>query len=160
MRELLVAFLALPLVGCAMDKGECDPTYDQGFFNKLSCTVSGTYAGRVADREAQVAALGAERERLLALQAALDNERVLVKGSAAERQDALLKVQAEVRAMKSDLAKKRQLDQELKARLEEIEGSIGDMQKSGPSAPLLQKQAEYERLRQQFDDLAALTNDL
>ena len=150
------AMLSLMLSGCTMTAAECDPSSDPGFFNKIGCTVAGSYSERVETKEENLKALQAENERLQRIQTALNNEDALVRGSMEERQRQLSSIQSEVDALKDALASRNQLSESLNEQIASLEKQLQEMQNTPAKASILQKQAELGKLKQQYEELSAL----
>ncbi len=155
---LTLALAAGVMTGCTMTPDECDPSVDPGFLNKLGCTVSGSYSQRVEDKQAAVDALKAENEQLKQQSQELLNEQVLVDGNVAERRAQIAKMQSELSEVKSAVAKKGAMSDELKSKIAEAEQQLAEMQNTNTdNTPLLQKQQQLDELKTTYDELIVLS---
>ena len=157
-KRLLFLVPALFLAGCTMTAEQCDPSSDPGFFNKIGCTVSGSYAERVDTKEQDLKALETENERLRALHASINSEIVLVEGSMAQRQAQLNQIEGQLSDLRSSLASKNQLSQELENKLSQIESQVSTMQNTQASASILEKQAQLEKLQTEYEELLTMSS--
>ena len=158
MKRLLLLAPALFLAGCTMTAQQCDPSSDPGFFNKIGCTVSGSYAERVETKEQDLKALESENERLRAIHASINSEIVLVEGSMSQRQAQLNQIKGQLADLKSSLASKNQLSGMLEGKLAEIESQLTNMQNTPATASILEKKAELEKLQQEYEELLTMSS--
>ena len=103
-----ISFVALAtlICGCTVSKEECDPRVDPGFFNKLGCTVSGSYSQRVEDKKEHVAKLREELHALSQETAALNDEDALINEDRASAQRRLDRINAELLKLEQKVAVK------------------------------------------------------
>lgn len=146
------AVMALCLNACTMTADECDPSNrDAGFLDKFGCTVSGSYSKRVEAKEAVLADLKAEGEKLKKERAALEYDEVLVNGSIAERQKQLSALDKTLAALRSDVNKKGAMTSALQKKIDAAQQQIDDMKKTPANASIFEKQNQLEQLKSDYD---------
>ena len=145
---IAVAAAALMLSACAMTTQECDPTLDPGFLDKIGCTISGSYAQRVEDKEANLRALQSENERLVKLQQLLSNEEALISDSKAIRQAQYQKIQAQVADLKQALAEDQKLNDSLRTQLNQLETQSAELAQMPEEASILERQQRLAELQE------------
>lgn len=152
---ILQLMAATFLYGCTMTTNECDPANrSAGFMDKFGCTVSGSYSKRVEDKQNRVNELKAEHARLLSLKSTIDNETALVDGSKKDRQAQLDKVSAEITQVKKDIISKNAMSDSLRQKIDSLEKQLEEM-KNGDDDILIKRQADYDKLKKEYDDLLA-----
>lgn len=157
MNKLLLLIPAFVLAGCTMTAQECDPSADPGFFNKIGCTVSGSYAERVETKEQDLKALKDENARLQKIHDELSNERALVRGSMEQRQLQLNSISNQLADLRSSLASKNQLSDNLKAKLDDLNSQLEAMKNTPAQASILEKRQELNRLKAEYEELMTLS---
>ncbi len=149
----LVLAGALSLTACTTTPEECDPSVDPGFFNKIGCTFSGSYAQRVEMKRENLQALQEENAHLTRLQQSLADEKTLLEGNMAQRQAQLNTVRENLAGLKKDLAAQGALNRELQQAIAQAEAQAEAMQRSPASQAMLQKRMELQELQSQIDTL-------
>ncbi len=139
---------ALFLSACTMSPQECDPSLDPGFLDKIGCTISGSYAQRVEDKEADLKALQQENERLHKIASLLENDRALVEGSLETRRQQYQALSAQISALKSDLSAKQQLSSSLNAQLDNMQQQADELQQMPENSALLERRQKLAELQE------------
>lgn len=139
--------------GCASTPEECDPSQDVGFFNKIGCTVSGSYGERVEQKQQHIADLKAENERLNALTRSIYDESAKLRGEYATRVKTLDQIEDELYGIKDSLAQKKALNSSLEAKFKAAETQVNEMQRAGENQTLLEKQAQINELQATLEEL-------
>lgn len=141
MKIIAIAASAFLLSACATSIEDCDPSVDNGFFGKIGCSVSGTYAKRVELKEAQNAKLLEQNKELAAIHEKLENDNRLLTGTVAQREKALNELKANVNALQKSLESKKKLNADTQESIDKMKAQIDKMSESGGSI-LIQKREE------------------
>ena len=159
-KKIVLLFLAaVCLSGCTMSPEECDPSNrNAGFLDKFGCTVSGSYSARVEQNQNKLNELKEENARLVALKATIDNEYALVSGSKQERMAQLDKLSSELNKVRSDINRKNAMTDSLKKKLDDLDRQLEEMKKGGDEDILIKKQAEYDKLKKEYEELLEVTS--
>lgn len=150
---LSMALLTAVLTGCTMSAAECDPSTDPGFFNKIGCTVSGSYAQRVELKEAELQALQAENDKLTRIGRLLSDEESMLEGNLAQRRAQHQALVSEVESLRSALKAENQLTDNLNNQLKSLEEKSAALQQLPDNTPLLERQQRLSELQAQYDQL-------
>lgn len=145
--------LTAVLTGCTMNAAECDPSTDPGFFNKIGCTVSGSYAQRVELKEAELQALQAENDKLTRIGRLLSDEESMLEGNLAQRRAQHQALVSEVESLRSALKAENQLTDNLNNQLKSLEEKSAALQQLPDNTPLLERQQRLSGLQAQYDQL-------
>ena len=145
--------LTAVLTGCTMSAAECDPSTDPGFFNKIGCTVSGSYAQRVELKEAELQALQAENDKLTRIGQLLSDEESMLEGNLAQRRAQHQALVSEVESLRSALKAENQLTDNLNNQLKSLEEKSAALQQLPDNTPLLERQQRLSELQAQYDQL-------
>lgn len=145
--------LTAVLTGCTMSAAECDPSTDPGFFNKVGCTVSGSYAQRVELKEAELQALQAENDKLTRIGRLLSDEESMLEGNLAQRRAQHQALVSEVESLRSALKAENQLTDNLNNQLKSLEEKSAALQQLPDNTPLLERQQRLSELQAQYDQL-------
>lgn len=145
--------LTAVLTGCTMNAAECDPSTDPGFFNKIGCTVSGSYAQRVELKEAELQALQAENDKLTRIGRLLSDEESMLEGNLAQRRAQHQALVSEVESLRSALKAENQLTDNLNNQLKSLEEKSAALQQLPDNTPLLERQQRLSELQAQYDQL-------
>ncbi len=145
--------LTAVLTGCTMSAAECDPSTDPGFFNKIGCTVSGSYAQRVELKEAELQALQAENDKLTRIGRLLSDEESMLEGNLAQRRAQHQALVSEVESLRSALKAENQLTDNLNNQLKSLEEKSAALQQLPDNTPLLERQQRLSELQAQYDQL-------
>ena len=150
---LSMALLTAVLTGCTMSAAECDPSTDPGFFNKIGCTVSGSYAQRVELKEAELQALQAENDKLTRIGRLLSDEESMLEGNLAQRRAQHQALVSEVESLRSALKAENHLTDNLNNQLKSLEEKSAALQQLPDNTPLLERQQRLSELQAQYDQL-------
>ena len=76
----------------------------------------------------------------------------------AQRQAQLNQIEGQLSDLRSSLASKNQLSQELENKLSQIESQVSTMQNTPASASILEKQAQLEKLQTEYEELLTMSS--
>lgn len=142
------------LSACASTPQECDPSKDVGYFGKIGCVVSGSYAQRVEQKEQQLANLQAEAVRINALTRELEAQRATLVADYESTQKMLTQSEAELQQVRQSLQKKQALSRNLEQQIADTQSQITKMREDGPYQLLLEREAERQQLENMLQELA------
>lgn len=145
------AFLA---AGCASSVQECDPSVDPGFFGKIGCTFSGSYAERVEMKEADLNKLKQHNESLRKLYAQLENEEAWLSKDLEVRNAQIAAVESDLKVLQSELEAQGKLNADARKAIEEAQSQLDAMQASPVNAAILEKRQQRDALQAELDALA------
>ncbi|MBO8415298.1 MAG: hypothetical protein IAB19_02830 [Proteobacteria bacterium] len=150
----LTAACAFLAAGCASSVQECDPSVDPGFFGKIGCTFSGSYAERVEIKEADLEKAKQENESLKKLYAQLENEEAWLSRDVEVRNAQIAAVESDLKALRSELEAQGRLNADAQKAIEEAQNQLNAMQSSPANAAILEKRQQRDALQAELDALA------
>src|SRR5574344_538577 len=160
--KLLKYFICMPfiLTACTMTPEECAPSSDPGFFNKIGCSVSGSYSKRVETKQQEIKDLREEQKALTQEVINLQEKRSVLIKDRFERLHALDELQTKLDQMQSSLAAKNALSKRLQQKLDNVKKSKTEAASMPESTSVIEKKAKLAQLQKDADDLMdALANE-
>lgn len=148
-----IVFLA---TACTTTPEECDPSVDPGFFNKIGCTVSGSYEARIQQKEQQLSNLQSQNKYLNEILTQLQDRETLVYGTINERQALLDNIEVNLNDLENDLKAKNKLNSDLKKQIAKAKSSIQQASDPAIATEYSKRQAYLNQLQQEV----AQTNEL
>lgn len=143
----------LLLNGCSATAENCDPSVDPGFFSKMGCIASGSYAQRVEQKKQQVADLRAELSSLSKETQELYASDTLVKEERAQAQSRLDRIDEDLSALKAKVSKQTGESSALSKQIAQAQAQSKTVRNLPESASVLEKKAEKQKLQKELDDL-------
>lgn len=131
--KILAIASVLILTGC-VTKEDCDPRREAGFFNKIGCTVTGTYSDRIADKEAEIDSLAQEKDMLEAMLYEAQQQKQVLESDYSARQEYLDDLETKVANLKKTVNQKQALQGQLKKDIADLEKAIQDNKKMPKNA--------------------------
>lgn len=153
LKTLSFVALATLICGCTVSKEECDPRGDPGFFNKLGCTVSGSYSQRVEDKKAHVAKLREELHVFSQETAALNDEDALINEDRASAQRRLDRINTELLKLEQKVAVKAGQHSALMKQVASAKDQLKTVQTLPQNASIIEKQVQKQKLEAELDEL-------
>ena len=153
LKILSCAVSAFWISGCTVNKEECDPRVDPGFFNKLGCTVSGAYSQRVEDKKAHVAKLRGDLSALSKETVALNDEQALISEDKASAQKRLDRINAELLKLEQKVASQAGQNSALKQQIASAKKQVKTVQNLPENASIIEKQRQKQKLETELDEL-------
>ncbi len=154
MKSLVIVGIASALlVSACATKETCDPSLDANVFQKLGCTVTGTYAERLSDKEKETLKLEEQRDMLLLINKELENDRAITSNNLKERKKALNSIKQKVAKLQGDLAKKNALKGDIKKSLDDVQKQIATMESAKEDTSLLELEEQKSDLEQELNTL-------
>lgn len=148
----VVAISSLLVSACA-SKETCDPSLDANVFQKLGCTVSGSYAERLSDKEKETLKLEEQRDMLLLINEELEKDRAITSNNLKERKKALNSIKQKVAKLQSDLQKKNALKGEIKKSLDDVQKQLATMNTVKEDTSLIELEEQKSDLEQELNTL-------
>lgn len=155
MKKTILACLigVLAFTGCTMTPEECDPSSDPGFFNKIGCTVSGSYSQRVEQKEQNLAKMQDENGHLKKLLEQAQNEQAMLSANRQERQAQLSAIQSELASLRAELDAQSTQNKELAAALQKAQDQAEAMQNSPGQQAVLERRMQLQELKDSLEEL-------
>lgn len=148
------------LTACTMTPDECDPSSDPGFFNKIGCSVSGSYSKRVETKQQEIKDLREEQKALTEEVINLQSKRSVLIKDRFERLHTLDELQTKLDKMQSSLAAKNALSNNLQQKLDKVKQTKSDVAALPENSSVIEKKAKLAQLEKDADDLMdALANE-
>lgn len=157
MRKFLtICLLPLLVTACTTTPEECDPSVDPGFFNKIGCTVSGSYEARIQQKEQQLSNLQSQNQYLNEILIQLQDREALVYGDLKDRQAILDNIEDNLNKLENDLKSKNKLSGDLKNQIDAAKSSVKQAGDPAIAAEYSKRQAYLKQLEKDIIE----TNDL
>ena len=141
------------LTGCSATPQSCDPSVDPGFFSKMGCIASGSYAKRVEEKKQHVADLRSELSSLSQETQEVYAKDALIKEDRSKAQSRLDRLDENLAALKSKVDAQVGQSSSLSKQIAQAQAQSNTVRKLPENASVLQKRAEKQKLQQELDDL-------
>ena len=141
------------LTGCSATPQSCDPSVDPGFFSKMGCIASGSYAKRVDEKKQHIADLRSELSALSQDTQDLYAQDTLIKEDRARAQSRLDRIDEDLSALKAKVDKQEGQSSALSKQIASVQAQSKTVRNLPDSASVLQKKTEKQKLQKELDDL-------
>ena len=149
----LILGTAVWLTACSASTESCDPKYDPGFFSKIGCIASGSYAARTEQKKNDISVLRDELKAVSDETVALNDKNALINEDRAQSRRRLDRLEEKIADLKEQNAAKSVQNAKLNAEIDRVQSQISKMKNMPENASVLEKRHEKAVLEQELDDL-------
>lgn len=153
MRILIVALAVALISGCSTNARDCDPTTgDVSIITKFNCNYSGTWDQRVEDKQHTLQHEQALNKEFKAVYDAISSQQQQVSGQVASKRQSQQALDRSLDRLIAQLKAKSKGKTAAQNQLAELQQTRESLRNS-PSASVMQKQLELQKLQNQVKEL-------